>query len=97
MPSYRSIWCKSLPCSARVNNCNSSSSSSSTGGSSEVTPLGITAKATPVTASVPGTDNNFHLPGDGTLRYIATQDSGASGDGGDGGAQLSFHGGITRG
>ena len=64
------------------------------------TPLGIEAEAIPATASVPDAHNDFRLPRDDTLRYIATHDSGASADGGDVGgddAQLGFHGGITRG
>ena len=64
------------------------------------TPLGIEAEAIPATASVPDAHNDFRLPRDDTLRYIATHDTGASADDCDGcddDAQLGFHGGITRG
>ncbi|KAF8545208.1 major facilitator superfamily domain-containing protein [Trichophaea hybrida] len=60
------------------------------------TPLGIEAEVVPATASTPDAHNDFRLPRDDTLRYIApSQNDGENDD--DEATEFSFHGGITTG
>jgi hypothetical protein len=57
------------------------------------TPLGIEAEVIPATASAPDAHNDFRLPRDDALRYIANQNDGNN----DEATEFSFRGGITTG